>query len=1123
MQQILPNSTRTKASQTVSQSTVSSSTGNHLSHHTSKIQVVKRDGSKAALNIAKIREVVEWACVGKDVNPIALEAGLTTRLRNGITTREIQDNLINCALEMCSPEEPDWRYVAGRLHIWSLWKDTLANRGYQYGNYDQTVKTKIDHNQYDRRILVYSSEELQEAGTWINSDWDTDYDYAGAVLLTSRYLLPDELPQEALLTCALLLASVETPENRLKWARKFYEAIAKRQISLATPILANLRVPNGSLTSCFISAIDDNLESIFSEVTNTAKISKNGGGVGINVSRIRATGSWVMNKPNASGGVIPWIKILNDTAIAVNQGGRRAGAVTISLDIWHLDVPEFLEMQTENGDQRRKAYDIFPQLVMADEFMRRVIHKQEWTLVDPYEIRTKFGVELAELWGEEFEQVYSKIETAIHNGEITLYKRVNARELFKHIMRSQLETGMPYLAFKDTINRANPNKHEGYIPGVNLCVAGETKILTDRGQIPIADLVGEKVNIWNGSEWSEVLIKKTGENQPLLKVHFSNGEYLECTYYHHFWVQDSYRSQPRLVQAKDLNPEDKLIKYRLPLIESDNDIDFPYAYTSGFFSGDGTYDGLGKPEIDLYGVKKDLLPLLTIRNKYYGGGSSDRGTQWRIEREEIGIYSDIKQDRLICKLPLDIPAKFTVPLNGYTIKSRLEWLAGLLDADGTVSRHGSNESLQIASVNRQFLLDIRLMLQTLGVDSKVTSMNEMGYQLLPDGKGGYKEYLCQSKYRLLISSIGLFQLGQLGLKTHRLQWTLREPQREASQFIKVVEVELTCRRDDTYCFNEPLRHLGMFNGILTGQCTESFSNVKPGLESHCCNLVSLNLANLDNSDLEDTCKIAVRLLDNTIDLTHPPFEAAKNHNNLYRTIGVGCMGLADWLAKRRLSYEHLTDISHLFEEIGYWCTLSSMELSQERGAYACFPGSDWSQGKLIGSKPVEWFIENAHHPERWAKLAEDIQLYGIRNSHITAIAPNTSSSLVQGCTASVLPVYSRFFYDKWAKGAVPIAPPFIKESFWFYPENKTYDQNKVVKAIAVMQQWIDTGISMELLFNLNQGVYFPEDPERFLKAKDIYDTLILAWREGCKAVYYIRTVQKDNFKDSDNSCSSCAN
>jgi ribonucleoside-diphosphate reductase alpha chain len=737
------------------------------------IRVIRRDGSTTSLNIGKIRDVVEWACEGKKVNSIALEAGLTTRLRDGITTREIQDNLINCALEMCSPEEPDWRYVAGRLHIWSLWKDTLVVRGYQYGNYEKTVKTQVKNRLYDERILIYSEAELKEAGSWINPDWDIDYDYAGALLITSRYLLKNELPQEALLTCSLLLATVEEPANRLPWAKKFYQAIAQRKISLATPILANLRTPKGSLTSCFILSIDDSLESIFSEITNAARISKNGGGVGVNVSRIRSTGSWVMGKANASGGIIPWIKLLNDTAIAVNQGGRRAGAVTIGVDIWHLDVPEFLEMQTENGDQRRKAYDVFPQLVITDEFMRRVITKAEWTLVDPYEVRTKLGIELAELWGEEFEEAYRLVEANLDK-EVLLYKKINARDLFKSIMRSQVETGMPYIAFKDTINRANPNKHDGYIPGVNLC-------------------------------------------------------------------------------------------------------------------------------------------------------------------------------------------------------------------------------------------------------------------------------------------------------------------------------------------------------------TESFSNVTPDKTAHCCNLVSLNLANIDKEEIESNCQIAVRILDNTIDITNPPFDNAKNHNDKYRTIGVGAMGLADWLAKRKLSYNNLSEISNLFEEIGYWCTYSSMELAKERGAYQAFLGSEWSQGKLIGAKPVEWFLNNAVQPQRWQQLAADIQRFGIRNSHITAIAPNTSSSLVQGCTASVLPVYSRFFYDKWAKGTVPIAPPFIEEAFWFYPENKNLEQQQVVKAIATMQEWIDTGISMELLFNLNEGVYFPAEPNRCLTAKDIFDTLIMAWELGCKAIYYVRTVQKDNFRESDDSCSSCAN
>lgn len=222
-----------------------------ITDNSTSISVVKRCGTRAPLDITRIRDVVSWACKGLDANPIELESGLKMRLKDGVTTREIQENLIQYALEMCSPEEPAWRYVAGRLHIWSLWKDTLVERGSRYGEYGDVVSQKVAAGVYDERLLEYSLAELDEAGWWINADWDLDYDYAGAVLLTKRYLLEQELPQEAFLTCALLLALPEKPENRLKWARKFYEAIATRKVSLATPILANLRIPNGSLSSCF--------------------------------------------------------------------------------------------------------------------------------------------------------------------------------------------------------------------------------------------------------------------------------------------------------------------------------------------------------------------------------------------------------------------------------------------------------------------------------------------------------------------------------------------------------------------------------------------------------------------------------------------------------------------------------------------------------------------------------------------------------------------------------------------------------------------------------------------------------------------------------------------------------
>lgn len=286
-------------------------------------QVVKRDGSLTDLNIDKIKKVIDLATKDLEVNKLELESSLTTALVDGVTTRTIQDNLINNAVNFTSLEYPDWRYVAGRLLMMNIWKETVLSRGYRFNkhSFNNHVISMVDNGLYDTKLLdTYSDEELDEVGSYINYERDLDYDYAGASLLQKRYLIEGELPQEMYMTISLLLASVEK-DNKLKYAKQFYDLVSTRKISLATPILLNLRKPNGNLSSCFILGINDNIDSIFNNVKNLALISKNGGGAGAYLSKIRATGSRIRNTPNASGGVLPWIKIINDTAIAVNQLG----------------------------------------------------------------------------------------------------------------------------------------------------------------------------------------------------------------------------------------------------------------------------------------------------------------------------------------------------------------------------------------------------------------------------------------------------------------------------------------------------------------------------------------------------------------------------------------------------------------------------------------------------------------------------------------------------------------------------------------------------------------------------------------------------------------------------------
>lgn len=721
-------------------------------------------------------------CEGLEINLQSFEKYLDSIYSQNISSEKIQDILINYAVSMTSFEESDWTYLAGKLLMRKTQEGVFKNRGFSYGNFYETIKKMVELGVYDSRLKEYGEEEIRELEKEIDISRDMIYDYAGANMFVNRYLLKYsgkifELPQEVFMCIAMLLAINE--ENRVLVAKNFYNALSLKKISLATPILANLRVPNGNLSSCFITAMDDNIESIFYNIDTIAKISKNGGGAGLNISRIRAKNSMVNGYHNASGGVIPWIKIINDTAVAVNQQGRRAGAVTVALDSWHLDIESFLELQTENGDQRGKAYDIYPQVVVSDLFMERVEKNLEWTLLDPYEIRMKYGVELCELYGKEFEKKYLEIEK---DRDIILKKIVKARELFKEIMKTQIETGMPYIFFKDRANLMNHNSHVGMIGNGNLCM----------------------------------------------------------------------------------------------------------------------------------------------------------------------------------------------------------------------------ESFSNFSPSRDFK-------ESIDENSGVRKVN----------------------------------LGEV----------------------------------------------------------------------HTCNLVSLNLAEIEREELEKNVSIAVRILDNTIDLTKTPIKESDKHNRNYRAIGVGTMGLADYLAREYMIYEDsILEIDELFEEIALYSLKSSALLAKERGSYPMFKGSQWDRGVFF-QKDEKWYLENSKYSQKWKEVFELVKEYGIRNGELTAVAPNTSTSLLMGSTASVNPTFSRFYIEKNQKGAVPRVVKYLKDRSWFYPEFKNVDPQTYVKIMGRIGKWTTQGVSMELIFDLNKNI----------KARDIYDTLMTAWKEGCKSVYYIRTIQKStNIMNEKEECESCS-
>ncbi len=451
------------------------------------MQVLKRSGNKESLDISKIRIVIDFACASIDVDPMELELDAQIQFRDGISTKEIQQLLIRTAAEKVSPQTPQWQYVAARLLLYDLYKDVGHLRGYKvkdkingkYKPYNpdsfySLVKTYAERGIYgDYLLREYAEEDFNQLARYIDPDRDLLFNYTGIKVLADRYLVRDEdgniveLPQEMYMLIAMTLALPEKKEERLHYTKLFYDLMSKHEISLATPTLMNARRTHTQLSSCFVLTVDDDLYDIFDNVQKAGQISKFAGGLGIYLGKIRATGAPIRKFKGASSGVLPVVKILNDVMIYVDQLGMRKGSASITLDIWHKDVLDFLEVKTNVGDERKKAHDIHPAIAIPDLFMKRLKNRQNWTLLDPYYCKkVKDGKNLEDFYGEEFERLYEKLEREL---PAHAKKEVDAFELWKRLLTVVFETGEPYIFFRDTANKLNPNKHCGMVYSSNLC------------------------------------------------------------------------------------------------------------------------------------------------------------------------------------------------------------------------------------------------------------------------------------------------------------------------------------------------------------------------------------------------------------------------------------------------------------------------------------------------------------------------------------------------------------------------------------------------------------------------------------------------------------------------------
>lgn len=383
--------------------------------------------------------------------------------------------LIRAAVELTSQEAPRWEMIAARLLDLSFMRHLVATRReLGIASFGELVRYLTERGLYGDYILAsYSVSELEEAAAFMVSERDELFAYSGLDLLINRYVIrahdhtPLESPQEMFLGIALHLAMNEEPTQRLAWVKRFYDMLSKLEVTMATPTLSNARKPDHQLSSCFIDTVPDSLVGIYRSIDNFAQVSKYGGGMGMYLGKVRATGGSIRGFEGVAGGVIRWIRVINDTAVAVDQLGMRQGAVAVYLDAWHRDLPEFLNLRTNNGDDRMKAHDVFPAVCYPDLFWRMAEESldQDWHLMCPHDILQVKGYALEDFYGDEWERRY---RDCVADPRISK-RRILIKDLVRLILKSAVETGTPFAFMRDAVNRANPNGHEGVIYCSNLC------------------------------------------------------------------------------------------------------------------------------------------------------------------------------------------------------------------------------------------------------------------------------------------------------------------------------------------------------------------------------------------------------------------------------------------------------------------------------------------------------------------------------------------------------------------------------------------------------------------------------------------------------------------------------
>jgi ribonucleoside-diphosphate reductase alpha chain len=765
-----------------------------------------------------------------------------------------------------------------------------------------------------------------------------------------------------------------------------------------------------------------------------------------------------------------------------NGGGKRNGSFAIYLEPWHADIEMFLQMRKNHGDEELKARDLFYALWVPDLFMKRVQTGGQWTLMCPSECPG-----LSDVIGDDFVALYEKYE-ADGKGRQTM----SARDLWFQILDSQMETGTPYLLFKDASNQKSNQQNLGVIKSSNLCVSPGTNILTSEGHFPIyslwagnypeTNIEGNKtVEVWNGSEFSEVEIMKTGENVRFLKVETSDGAFLECTPYHKFYIRDG-SGKVDIKEAHNLLPGDLL-----------DHSDFPVIDGKETFGPDkvAVQEGCQTGKYNLTMTEKTVKPLY-------------------------------------------------VPIN-HSIQEKMEWFSSFIEPYVVAMLERKEDSIRVTSISRIFLEDLKYLLQTCGintvVDKDFTHDNYLDAEYLE-----HTENL--SQWVITAVQIRYLKETQKSLQFSTFQWNL-EPLNETQKTsiymrpnVRVLSVSQSELIDDSYCFTEPKAHAGIFNGIRTSQCTEIIEYSDEN-ETAVCNLASIALPafilketkTFDFEKLHDITRIVTRNLNKVIDINFYPTPKTERSNFRHRPIGLGVQGLADVFFMLKLSFsseeaKHLN--KRIFETIYHAALEESCLMAQEDGYYETFPGSPASKGILQFDMWTD--ADPGKHHYDWHDLKDRIEKHGLRNSLLVAPMPTASTSQILGYNECIEPITSNIYSRRTLAGEFILVNKYLmqemlEKDLW----NETFKNQMIANNGSIQgMQYLPEDIReryrtvweipMRDLVDMaaDRGAFICQSQSLNLWLEDPnYKTMtsmhFYSWQKGLKTgIYYLRRRPKHN-------------